>query len=254
MQKFRFNAYLSLATFLITALPHSTIANQRAKDRVLWDAWYTVTVNKVIHYEYYNEHVEMKGGKVYFQNHLWKNEEDYVNEEQLGAFAENDSDLTPLFYNFHSTYRTTETKIDGTVQTSPSGTRQLVVKVRKGNSDLPVVRRSIPSKTFFSVFFPVWLGLHMKQLKPDQITSFMTILEDRLEQDFSPVTGETRLEKPDAYAIQTKTNKVLVNFHDMRTYWWVNAAGVAMRIEMPEQKTHVERVTESIAQHFLDND
>ena len=102
--------YHFLAAFATLALVASTcLADDHGK--VVWDYWYTVTVQK-IPAEIENEKVVMHGDKLQFMQHVWKKEEGYINEEQLGAFAKADPDLTPLFFNFRSTYRTTETIVD----------------------------------------------------------------------------------------------------------------------------------------------
>lgn len=217
-------------------------------DEVLSDSWFTVTVNKVTHYGYYNERFELTKGRLRFQQHFMKLEEGYMNEEQLGAFAENNDDLTPLFFNFHSTYRTTETLIDGSIQDG----KALMVKIKKGNQELPLVKRSIPQKTFLSVFFPVWLAKNAHKLKSNQTISFKTILEDNLELGFAPVTGRIKLEKPDEFANKTQTKKILVDYRNMRSYWWVDQTGSYIRIEMPSQNTVVERVTKEKATQFLE--
>src|SRR5262245_52550210 len=95
-------------------------AKTESKGKLLIDEWYTITLNQggiggPIRYGYYNDHLEERDGKLYFQNRVWKLEQGFVNEEQLGAMAQNDTELTPLLYNFHSNYRASETMIDGTV-------------------------------------------------------------------------------------------------------------------------------------------
>src|SRR4051812_15140462 len=50
-------------------------AAEGTADRLLSDAWYTVMINKVVRYEYYNERIELKKGKVFFQSRVWKREE-----------------------------------------------------------------------------------------------------------------------------------------------------------------------------------
>jgi hypothetical protein len=219
-----------------------------AAEQRLSDSWYTVTVNKVLRYEYYNERIELRKGRLFFQSHVWKREEDFINEEQLGAYAETNADVSPLFYNFHSTYRSTETTIDGTVRDG----KELSVRVRKGNSDLPLVKKNLPQKAFFSIFFPVWLSFRVSSLKPGATLSFYTVLEDNLETNFSVVTGNVRLEAPDEYAKRTQASKLLVDYRGLRSHWYVDGKGIPLRIDMPEQKTLVERVPRDAAEKFLD--
>jgi hypothetical protein len=216
-------------------------------ERVLWDSWYTVTVNKVVHYEYYNDRAEIKKGRVLFQNHAWKKEEDYINEEQLGVFAEAVPELTPLFFNFHSTYRSVETTIDANAKDG----KELTVRVRKGETELPIIKKSIPSKTFFSELFPVWLGYRLASFRPGQVYSFQTILEDNLEAEFGTINGQVRVEPADEIALKTKTTKVMVNYREMKSVWWVEPNGSPVRIEMPLQKTVVDRVSAETAKKFL---
>ncbi len=219
-----------------------------APDRVISDNWYTVTVQPNVRYAYYNDRLEMKGGKLFLQNRFWKQEEGYLNEEQLGAFAENTSAMTPLFFNFHSTYRTTEIKVDGTIQDG----RILTVKIRKGSGDLPVIRKGVPRSAILSVFFPVWMASRLPAMKPNQTVSFYSILEDNIEMAFQSVSGSIRLEAPDAFSTKTNTFRVFVNFKDLKSTWYVERTGIPIRVEMPTQKTIIERVTKEKAEKFLD--
>ncbi len=230
---------------LILALLYPSFA--AAKDRVLWDHWYTVTLGKSkTPYEYYNDRVEIRKGRIVFQNKAWKKEEDYINEEQLGAFAEDNDELTPLFFNFHSSYRSSETIIDGTVTN-----KVLNVRIRKGSRELQPIKRSIQRKLIFSQHFPVWLGKHLSQFKPGAPHSFVTILEDNIDNAFASVSGLLRMEKPDDLAIKLQATRLSVTFQDQPSTWWVDEMGSPYRIEIPKTQTIVERSTEKAAKAFL---
>jgi len=246
----RIRSILLLITFILASSGQGLAAPaaSQAAGKVIWDYWYTVTINKTVRYEYYHDRLEEKGGRYIIQNQAWKQEEDYINEEQLGVFAAANADLTPLFYNFHSSYRTTETKIDGTVQDG----KTLTVRIRKGNVDLPIVKKGIQSKVIFSTFFPFWMGKRLASAREGQVVPFIAILEDNLELGFNTVHGSFRLEKPDPYATHTKTRRVTVDFQGLHTVWWVDQQGAPMRIDDPKQKSVVERVPEAKAKAFLD--
>src|SRR5688572_7979786 len=120
------NRLLAVPLLIALLLPPPASATTEAR-KVLWDHWYTMTLNKRTHYGYYNEKVEIRGDKIHFQNTLFKKEEGFINEEQLGTVATNDARLAPLYFNFHSTYRATETNIDGSTKDGI-----LSAKVRQG--------------------------------------------------------------------------------------------------------------------------
>jgi hypothetical protein len=234
----------AVLTVLSTTPTFAGSPDQQGK--VLWDYWYTVAVNK-IPAEYYNEKVVLRGDKLQFFNHVWRKEEGFINEEQLGAFATADMNLTPLFFNFRSTYRTTELVVDGNVKDG----KTLVAKIRKGGQSLPTVTKSIPSKTFFSVFFPVWLGKAITDLKPGRSASFMTILEDDVEHGFESESGTVRLEEPDEFAQKTQSKKVTIDYRSVRSMWWVDSHGAAIRTVMPETGAVIDRVSKQAAEAFL---
>jgi hypothetical protein len=233
-----------------TTARHAASVATPSAGNIVWDEWYTVTVSGKIHYGFYNERVELRGGgsQVFLKNEFWKQEEDYINREDLGVVAEKDDKLTPLFFNFHSIYRTTETTIDGTVKDG----KFLSVRAKRGGQDLPIVQRTIPSKVFFSVLFPYWLGKQLPTLKEGETRSFATVMEDNLELAFSPMDGLIKLEKPDEIATSLHAKKIRVDSRGIRSWWWVNDLGTALRIEMPEQKVVVTRATKEIAKKFLD--
>lgn len=216
-------------------------------DKLIYDAWYTITVDPgATRAGYYNDRVELRKGRVFFQNHVWKKEEDYINEEQLGAYAENTPELAPLFFNYHSTYRTTETSIDGTV----SGGRSLSIKARKGSNELPVVKKMLPKGTFFEVFFPLWLSARAKELQPGQSKSFNAVFENTIEDGFRTVSGRVKMEKPDES--MPGVSRFKVDLSGMKSVWWVDAQGIPARIEFPSLSTVVERSTREKAQKFLE--
>ncbi|OFZ80656.1 MAG: hypothetical protein A3K03_12065 [Bdellovibrionales bacterium RIFOXYD1_FULL_44_7] len=221
---------------------------RKLPDKLLWDSWYTITLNKTVHYSYFNERFELKDGNLFYQSKSWKQEEGYINEEQIGALSEYRLDLIPLFFNFHSTYRSTETTIDGNIKDG----KILTVKIRKGNTDLPVIKRNTPGKAILSVFFPIWIGHRLAKMKQTQTLSFMTILEDNIEANFDTVHGQVRLDASDDIAMKTKTSKLSVNYRDLRSTWYVERNGSPVRIEIPGQKTLIERTTKEIAQKFLE--
>ncbi len=227
----------------------------RATDeKVIWDHWYTVTVNKTLRYQYYNERMSQigtgAGGKVHLQNKVWKKEEDFINEEHLGVFSAlppaGAREIIPLFYNFYSTYRNTETKIDGTVKDGV-----LSVMIKQGDKVSPVIKKTIPKTAFFSTFFPYWLGKNLKSMVIGKTQNFSSILEDNIEVGFSPVSGTARLEKSDAYADQTKTKKITVDFRGVRSIWWVDAQGAAVKIDNSSQQAIIQRVKKEEAEKFL---
>jgi hypothetical protein len=242
MQKFQI---LSLFFVLISMqIPTPCHADE---GKVLWDYWYTVSV-KAIPYEYYNEKVVLRDGKIQFFNHVWKKEEGFINEEQLGDFSNGDVNLTPLFFNYRATYRQNEMKIDGNIHDG----KTLVVKIKKGEETLPTVTRSIERKSFLSLFFPLWLGRQLKTAKIGTTAPFTTIFEDNVDQGFAPIVGRFRVEKSDDFAKQSNTQKVSVEYGDNdKAIWWVEPLGAAVRIEMPDKSTIVDRVSKEKAEAYL---
>ncbi len=213
----------------------------------LWDHWYKITVAKRIPYAFYRETVEKVGDKLRFAVNMKKLEEGFFNEENMGAFAEDDQTLTPIFFNFRSLYRTTETVVDGTIGSDSV----LSAKIRRNGQDLPVVKKQIPKGTMFSTFFPVWLGRNLKNMKPLSPYSFKTLLEDKPDSGFKLESGIARLEKEDAISKNTGTSKVTVDYLGNRSIWYVKSSGAAVRIEMPQQNITVDVTTQKEAESFL---
>ncbi len=230
--------WLSLAA--APAFPQTT--------RVLWDEWYTMTIGTRTRYGYYNDRAEDRGDKVFFKNDVWKKEEQFTNRETIGALAQNDPGLTSLFFNYHALYRLSETMIDGLIQNG----NQLTVKIKRGQEELAPVKRGIPHQAILSTLFPIWLGKHLATMKEGQSLHFEAIQEDGVESGFGPVEGAARLEKSDDTARKLSARKLTVDYRGQRSVWWVDNRGAALRIESPEQKLTVQRVTKNQALHFLD--
>ena len=234
-----------IPVFLSITAIYSTQAAPAPKGKLLWDYWYTVKTDKTVPYEYYEDKFETDKSKVHFENHAWKKEEDFINEEQIGAITEGTPELTPLFWNFRSTYRSSEKVIDGNIKDG----KVLTAKIRDKGQDLPIVTKTITPNTILSSFFPLWLGIHMPKMKVGQSVSFQTILEDKV--DAGTVSGIVRMDKPDAFASKTSTIKLAVDYGDQNSIWYVEKNGALMRSEIPEQRIIVERVPESVAKKFL---
>lgn len=265
-------AWVILWSFLLTSLlppdslgkqkgrnPKKSIhkkSNQKEKSpkeatrkEVKWKKWYVVRVNKKIRYAYYKETVQLRKGRVHLNTQLWKQEEGYINEEHLGGYSADTDALSPLFYNYFSTYRGSKTVIDGSVKEN-----RLKVRVNKGNTDLPVVQINLDPKKrpFFSSFFPVWLAKNIHKMKPGLPVTFWTILEDNLDLNFNVIAGQARLEQPDPYARKTNTQKLLVRYRELTAIWYVSGEGWAQRIIIPKQKIEILQVPEEKATSFFD--
>lgn len=246
MPLYRFKALAPILIITICVI-FSTRASADLAKAPVWKAWYVVKTKDGTAVQYYKDEVNHTQGKLHFTNEIWKKEEGYINEEHLGAFSEDSESLKPLFYNLKSAYRSSELQIDGTIQ--PDGT--LVVKIQKDGKTLPPVK-SMPSKqAFFSSFFPVWLSIQLKTLKENESKTFYAIQEDDIESRFMTVIGRVKLEKPDELAIQTKTKKISVNYRDLPSTWWVDAKGIATRIEMKTNGLIVSKVSEAEAKNSL---
>ncbi len=228
----------------VSALTLPAISAPAGQPAPKWDHWYTVTILPSTPYAYYRETIESPNGRLHFKTQMWKQEEGYINEEQLGAFALDNEILTPLFFNFHSTYRTSELMIDGTANES-----QLKIRIKKDGADKPVITKVMPSKTIFSSLFPVWLRKQL--LKKQTSGSFLAVLEDNESIGFSAVSGSYKMVENDDFSKSSGSTRIEVNFSDNKSYWYLDSNGSPIRIEMPAQKTRVERVTEAKAKSFF---
>ena len=231
---------------LVLLAVSNTFPSAQAAEKTLWDSWYTVTVGGKTHYGYYNDKITQADGKIRFQNQFWKQEEGYINEEQLGAIADDNAELTPVFFSFRSNYRAAELVIDGNV----SG-KVLTVKIRKAKAELPPIRKTLPSKAVLSIYFPVLAAKKLTGMKVGDGAAFLAVLEDNIDLAYRAVDGKMKVEKPDAFALKSHTAKVSVTYSDRRSVWYLEPSGNAVRIEMPDQNTVVERVPQSQAKNFL---
>ena len=248
-----------LVAILTLSLPSSTqAANKAAKSsgpksknalsqNVLWDAWYIVTVNDTVPYAYYNEKAEITDGRAHLQLRIWKKEEGFINEENIGAFSKDDAELTPLFYNYGGTYKSAQTIIDGTIDAD----HWLNVRVRKGGQESTPARKQVTKNTILSYMFPIWLARKISSLKQDQVTSFYALSEEAADNGFPITTGSVTLMKPDDIATKTGTKRIKVTFMDGDAFWWVKPSGFAIAINRPAGKTLIQLVPKEKALGFL---
>lgn len=217
-----------------------------AKETILWDTWYTITIEPNVHFAVYHETVKEVDDKIQYFQKVLKKEEGYTNEESIGAYAMNTPELVPLFYNFRTLYRSTENKIDATIVDG----KTLQYRIQKGVENLPMTKKPFPKKAFLSSFFPLWLRFHLSNLKLDQPVSFLTVVEDTVEQNLE--SGIVRKSHPDTIATSTKTSKLTVEYQNNRSSWWVFDTGEVYRIEMPALKRIVQKVSKDKALQFIE--
>lgn len=241
---------MGVAVFLTAA--SASAANAKAeKSAVLWDYWYSISVNGKMNMGYYNEKAELRKGRVYVQTHSWKKEGDFINEEQLGAYAEDNAELTPLFFNSHANYRGTEINVDATVTDG----HKLSASVKQGTETLAPIKRSLPSKTFFSQHFSIWLGRQLAHLDTKKSFPFLTVFEYNVEGGFPAEPGRIKLEAPDEFAKEKNVQKISLDVLSQKSIWYVDKTGAALRIVMlgnsPDTTHIVERTTEEKAKKSL---
>jgi hypothetical protein len=217
-----------------------------------WDHWYTVTILPKTPFAYYHEKLERKKGRLHFKTEMWKKEEGFINAEQLGVFSDDNAELSPLFYNFHATYRESEVSIDGS-----SSNGRLHVRIRRNNTELPVITRGLSSKAFFSSMFPIWMSRKLLGTPADQAKStsfsFLAILEDNQDSGFSAESGRIQLVEPDEFAKSSGTIRVQVDFNGQRSSWYLDKSSSPVRVDIPGQKTRIERTDEKRAKAFLNS-
>lgn len=239
-------ALLAVTNFTVPSV--SEAAPPVQKQETLWDAWYTITLKQTVKYAYFHEVVRRDQGRIHYQSDMWKKEDDFINEEHLGSFAEDKPELAPLFFNLESFFRGSKTKIDGTVRDG-----NLTVKTTRGEMTLPMNTISISSKSplFFSVFFPLWVKNSQGSFKKGKVHGFWAILEDNIDEKFKPKRGLLRLEDEDALSKSTKTTKYTVRYGNITSTWYIHPSGMTEKMVNSKQKSVLQRVTESAAKDFF---
>lgn len=230
---------------IATAAPAASRAS--AKEEILWDRWYGITLQPKTPFGYYNERVSKKDGKIFLQTDLWKKEEGYLNEEHYGGVSLDDAVLTPSFYNIRKNYRAIEITIDGSLASDGA----FLVKAREGRNEPSSIKKFLPPKAFLSSFFPVWLGRNLSKLEGTQTVSFQGVLEDKTEEGSSAAYGTVRKDAPDEFAKKTGTTRVLVRFNEQSSVWWVKENGEAARMHLEETHAIVEEMPKERAKAFL---
>ncbi|MBI4924567.1 MAG: hypothetical protein HY843_01470 [Bdellovibrio sp.] len=241
---------LSLLSLCIL-VSETTMAGSKEVRKLLWDQWYTVSIANKIPYGYYHDKVEAVDQRIFFQNHYWKQEEGFINEEHLGAYAKNNLELTPLFFNFQTKNKTAEINIDASVENKGTAAAIMTIKTTKDKQQLAPFSKVISKNVFFEVFFPIWAAKNLPTLKVGQTKSFYAILEDGANENFQPISGWIRPEKEDAMSKQTKTKKITLYFRDLLSLWYIEESGRPCQIFWNSQNVLVKKATEKEAKSFL---
>lgn len=242
-----FLTLIFLGLFLTTQTGLAQDAQKSSTEKVLWDAWYTVTAAGDVPYGFYNDRASIRDGKLHYRNRYWKSEEGYINEENVGVIAEPGADLTPVFFNFRSLYRAAETSIDG----SAGQGRALSIRVKLNGKPKPPLQIVAPKGVLLSVLFPVWAGQHLTEIKNGKSASFLTLFENAYEENFPVVAGTMHSAPEDDFSRNSRTQKVRVSYANRNTFWYLEPSGLPVRILYPDQGMRAEKTTESKARAFL---
>ncbi len=224
-----------------------------------WDRWYlmqtdqgtTSLVTAAI-----QETVKTESdGRVFYQAHVWKREDGFLNEEHLGIYSKSDSSVAPLSFSFVRKYRQTEDQLDGKVDGN-----KLVVTGTISGRKMPPVRKSLPKGTIFVSLFPYWLS--KKTDVPDTAVtaplkkgvnkwfSFYAVAEDSVDRRFQPMSGRVRAEALDDLARATGTAKYSVEFQGQPSVWYVKPEGYPVRYTFSKTGRTVVEVPEAEARKF----
>ncbi|MBS1959863.1 MAG: hypothetical protein JST80_10350 [Bdellovibrionales bacterium] len=219
-----------------------------AQAETLWDNWYTVT-EKGKPQSYYHEKAELVGTKAKIQVNSWIREGSKTRSENLGATAKNTTLLEPLLYNFRTQdERGMEKIIDGSIV---SNGKVFSVKIKKGAETLKPLRAEMIPKLILSSFFPVWVNKNYKRITGVQPIEFHAIVEDQVDDQVPVVAGTAYEMNPDDISKKYSARKIRVVFSNTVNYWYIDKQGAAIRIDIPSQEKHVEKVDKATAEAFL---
>ena len=129
----------------------------------------------------------------------------------------------------------------------------IVIKIKRGDKDLPVMKKRLSKDSFFSATFPVWIGKKLSGFEGKKKLRFRTFYEDSLNTGFKTVNGHVQKTKPDEYALETKTTRLLIRLDSIKAIWWVHDNGSASRILAPNGRD-IRITTKAKALKFLDGD
>lgn len=232
-------------TLLIVLSAFCRLASADTAAKPIYDQWYAVAGKSGV-VSAYQERLEDRGGKLFFQVRSWRKEGDQITEESVGGLATGDESLTPQFFNLHSASGGNETTVDASFQG-----RVLIAKVSTGGKAKAPIRKQVPAGAILSNFFPVLIKSKLATLKPGKAVAFAALLEDGHAQGFPVLNGSLKLESPDEFAKQNKAAKLSVKFAGMSNTWWVDDKGSAIKIDIPAAGLRVERATQAQADEFL---
>lgn len=229
----------------LVALALSALCHGADAGTTIYDQWYSVASGGTID-SAYNEKLEDRDGKFFFQVKTWRKTGNQISEESVGGLSAGDETLAPQFFNFHAVKEGQEISVDANFQG-----RLLVAKTKRGEKVGPPLRKMLPPGVILSNFFPVLLKSRLEKAKPGVAMAFNALLEDAYDKSFPIVPGTFKRELPDTYAKEKNAIKFTVKFAGMTNIWWVDEKGSAIRIEIPAANVKVERVTQAQADQFL---
>jgi len=230
------------AGLLIILIPFTSQGGE-----ILWDHWYTVSERNTPH-SYYNEKVEITGGRIRIQLNTWIREGKKIRSENLGATAKNTPELEPQYYNFRTQVNGEEKVIDGTVD---SKGRVFSVKSRTGALQSKPLRAEMLPRLILASFFPVWIHKNSKRITGVQPKEFQAILEDQVEGEVPVMTGTAYEMRADDFATASKTRRLRIEFNKIVAIWWVTPKGDAVKIEVPALERVVKKTSREEAEAFL---
>lgn len=241
MKNLKFNMTLTL---IFTLANLSTSALPQEKEVLLFEEWYQIIINKKDKIAYYSDRVSKVGKHIRFKHSLWKNEEGYMNREELSSFSEDNKELTPAFFNLFEKYRESETTTDGTFQNSNT----IHITVKKLGEKPNKIEKNTRKNSIFSLFFPLWIAKNMDSMKGSTAHSVNVFVEDGKTSPSRQESATATLVPQDDFAKKTDSHKFIIKFLGQESTWWLKKNGMLEKIEMPAKNAEVIRVNATEAQ------
>lgn len=156
------------------------------------DAWYSITAQGKP-WGYFHEVIEHTDKGYAYRYEMVKRENGTVLKENVGAIAKDD--LTPIAFNVTKTgnENTGDESYDGAYLVGASaGTMNIKAKFGKTGTT-KTLKRYLSAGTILEVFFPVYVSVNWKTLKPNKELNLPILVEDPELHDYKTKTAAVKV-------------------------------------------------------------
>ena len=215
-----------------------------SQEKPHWSLWFIVKRGQNEPFAFFHERVETisKKNQIKMNVDIKKKEEGYINKESFVGLSKANQNLTPISFQFKSTYRSHSYQMEANIQD-----QDIKASIIEGDQPPQSIESFIHKQTVLSSFFPLWVRHHFSALKEGKKLALSVMKIQPFKSDLNLLDAIVKKLKPDALAKKKNALKIQVKFNSEKSIWWVKKNGHTLKVKKTNPKIIIQQVPKSKA-------